>query len=422
MAAAVAAALTTPTAKRYQLTIGGLDVLLQPGNPGNLYGVPIDSITIDWQGAGDVSALTCVLEDPAGVLAPTPDALDAAEVVMWNLVDGVPYFGGYLMDLRPSQVGTVMRYDVTCVGYEAILDWAQLDHDVTLPIGMAALDAVLAIAGQATPLYGLRVIGNAASIFSSDTAGVANLVDAAASGTLTLTYAVTIKAGATLRSALGQLLAATWTIAGAGINRVQATVTVDFLKQLRVQNAFATGNGYADVRQLSIAPTGADAAATDLQPERDLHDVIRAVFILGANAAGTGTVTDGTGKPGRTAYLNDPLVDSAAKLADRGGAYLAAVAAAWRGSFAIDSWTPVVDADVGPGPRQVRVDGPVDLTGYSWVGPAPRSYAIASITRTFPGGTFERWDVQYGGRAPSAMALIRRLVAGSTTQAAQQRP
>lgn len=412
----LASALNPATAKRYALTINGLDVLLQPGQQGNAYGVPLDTVKVVWNGAGSVSSLTGRLDDPLALL-PAADLLDHATVELWNLTDNVPYFGGFLTNLLPRQNATTIQLDMTCTGYETILDWAQLEADIVIPIGTTMSDAALTLAAAATPTYGLRAftIGTASEV-SGPIAKLAPISPP------TLSYAVTVTAGTTLRAALTQLASAFYSANLFG--GVDLSITVDFLRGLRIANRNGVTGGYADARTLTLAPTGADAPAADIHPERDVNDVVRSVFVKGANAAGTGTVTDGSGKPGRTAYLNDPDIDSAAKLADKGGGYLLPFAASWRGSVAVESWTPIVGADVGSGPKQVRVDGPIDLSSstYAWMSSSSRVYSIAQLTRTFLGGTLERWDIQYGGRAASAMSLLQRRITGSITKAASQRP
>jgi hypothetical protein len=386
-AAIIAAALSTPRALRASLWIASNDVLKQPGMTGNGYGVPIETIEVDEQGPGGISSLTFTIDDPTGT-ATLPQ--DGDEVRFHDHVANLPYFGGLISSwaVRPGFGGQGRSIDVRCDGYEVILDWAIIPVDMTFATGTLPADAVQGLIGNAQGQGALRD-GMVLLTGSSQAHPISSF------GTTTpLPYAVTVTAGTSLRAAIDQVTAPNAASRG-GFN---ALCTVDFYRGVRLFEDSPFGSLATDYLDLTVTDTTAGPrAAENLRHQTDATSIVRGVYVTGANAAGTGFLGDGSGKPGRIAYLTDSTIDTAAKLLDAQQTYLNATVLRTSGDLALTDWTP--PGEVRPGSLLILTDAATGASGM---------YRIMQITKRFTGAR-ESWRIAYGKLRPSATALIRNL-------------
>jgi hypothetical protein len=212
----------------------------------------------------------------------------------------------------------------------------------------------------------------------------------------TLQVAVTIPGGTTLREAIRQL-------AGA-MNSTTPTYkwawTVDLWDGLRL---------YKDD---GANPTISDYSGwlanddTPLNPAEPLTYGIDAAGYRGVIVKGTGVtqyVEDGTGKVGPIGLLTDSTITTAAQALAAGLAFLAGYASPVRGTVGYTdvNLTTYGMTNAHPGSSIQILDTRVGL--------ATVAFTVSSIAKTFNPSGRENWVVGYGGVAPSAMALMRRL-------------
>ena len=392
--ALIATQLTDHSSRNKTLTLAGLDLIFQPAQQGNAYGIPIASIEVDEQGPGGVSTIKFDFSDPNGA-GPTPN--DGDELWYWDCITDVPLFGGFVSkwSSRPMANGQGRIVSIEGVGFESILDWAVLTSDLAIPLGTSLQAAIQSCAANAEGTGSLRAFGG---VTSSQAKPVAKLL---VGGWLPpdgpTVYAITIAAGTSLREALRLVAQATATIGSASPANPQ--FTVDFYRGLRAMPDSAAASWASDYATLAVTDTVAGANAADgLEHETDATQIVRGIYIKGANAAGSGLMTDGSGKPGRIAYLEDASIDTAAKLASAQVSYLNQFVVAQRGQFDLRDWTPTAGVRVGS--LLVLTDAQANATG---------TYRLMQITKTFNKSGRENWSLTYGGLRPSAAALIRRL-------------
>jgi hypothetical protein len=124
-----------------------------------------------------------------------------------------------------------------------------------------------------------------------------------------------------------------------------------------------------------------------------------AVYIVGGNPAGSGWYTDGTGiTSGPRNIITDSTSTTAAAAAVIAQNYFTQQITQFRGSFSLNAFVP---------PTTWHAGSLVQITD-ALAGLSGQTFRIASITKTFnPGGT-QNWRVQFGGLAPSSLALLRR--------------
>lgn len=394
LAAPIALLLTDHTTRRASLTIGGMDVLLPSGTTGNQVGVPLSSITVDVASPGDVSSIGFKYEDPTGTgILPS----DGDELQFWDRAADIPLFAGWVddWDIEPAFGGVGRVITISGVGFEIILDWAILPVAVTIVAGTTLTAAIQSIAAQAEGTQGLRTFSSGQPLASQ--AGPVSRMGFVSSSPLA--YDVAIAAGTSLREAL-RLVAQS---AQAGLVDPYSTAyfTVDFYRGLRAMSATEVAQMSSDWTGLTVTDTYAGAnVAAGLDHETDASQVVRGVFVAGANAAGTGLLMDGTGKPGRIAYISDSSIDTATKLLNAQTAYLGAFRTLKRGTFYLEDWAP------GQTPAATITTGSV-LTLTDAATGASGDFRIMAIRKTFSGSR-ETWRISYGGRRPTASNLIRR--------------
>lgn len=413
LAPTVAAALTDPTIVRARaLTIGGWDVLLSPGKTG--LGVPIESIRVTNMGPGGVSSLSATIEDPlkeisyATGTAGFDSLIPGLPVILSNLTTGKTIFRGMLMtwSYRPREGGQGRYIDIEATGVEAWLDWAKMPAALMIPAGTDFSTAIQSVVAQSTGVPGLRAssagpggIGTGGTNANTTISNLANTTDPS----FTLGTAVTITAGATLREALGRITAAViqsiTTVHGFSLTAV-VRVTIDEDYGLRVYGSIVPPSDWSSLTA-NDSPTGTNTAA-NLNSRVDYSGVPHSVLVAGANAAGSGIVSDGTGFPGPIAFLSDSTIDSAAKLADAGLAYLAGVGAAVNGSMTIESFIPTSTIHVGMSVT-LTSDTNVPTIGQF------NSAFFGQLDRTFQGGGLETWGVTFGSTERAFTSEVRRL-------------
>lgn len=387
LGAVVGAALNTAAVRVKGLYLDGLDVIKEPATPAR-YGVPIESIDLTETAAGSISSMTFLIEDTGLVV----DVADGMEVRFHDIARDEPLFTGYLdsFSIRPME-GDQGRYiEVTCVGVEAMLDWALLPADQTfaadVPVQVAAQSIVASVIG----LRELRALcANVGGSSQANPVG-GNLVSGWNLGSV-----VTVPQGTSMREALRLVMAQ---VPGTALEPVWVA-TVDFWRGLRVYRQGTNGVSATDYASFSISNTpGGFKQTTDLNYALDAGQA-RGVFIIGGNAAGTGLVTDGSGKAGPISAFTDTDIDTAAKLAAAGAAYLADYTAALRGSY---RWVDrVPESLVRPGSSVTITDARAGLTS--------AQFRIGSISKTFNPSGRENWTVYFGGTIPSMTSLARRL-------------
>lgn len=399
--ALVATQLTDHSSRVAMLTIAGVDVIRQPGAGGNKYGVPTDSISVDEQAAPGVSTLAFRIEDALGT-GPVPSAGD--EVQYWDLVNDVPYFGGWVttpVGIRDFGGGQGRAIDVSCVGFESILDWAVLTADLVIPMDPGGTvnrlrDAIQLVAANCEGIGALRTFSSGAT--SGSQAQPVGALDGYKGAFAGLGYPVTITAGTSLREAINQLIKAASSKTTQQFDPMSpnAVFTIDFYRGLRVT---VSGRG-GDYTDLTVTDTTAGVVVADgLKHETEVGEIVRGVYVKGLNAGVSGYMGDGSGKPGRIAYVSDDTIDTAAKLLDAQQTYLADFTATAGGSFDLSDWTPS-SSTIHPGSSLFLTDAATGATG---------TYRIASIGKTFNPSGRETWAIAYGRARPSLARAIRHL-------------
>ena len=362
---AVLGTIADTSARAHVLHMNG-DDLDVTGQNGASYMVPIESIEVEEQGPGGISSMSFSIRDPDRLI--TPVAM--ADVEFWDQVADLPIFRGFVQSW--SMRGIVERWiDIQCIGCEVLLDWMIMERDLTF----AALSKTAAgIQGCVANATGMGV---ALRAFSSSTnqgtqarpLGDLGLVVSINEGILA--NAVTVTAGMSLREAIRQLTDETIDSGAASkvSGDVVPKVTVDFWLGLRAWNDKPT-----DYDDLTVVDTvGAGIAATILDYDTDAAGVVRGVYVTGGNAAGTGLVTDGSGKPGPIATLDDSTILTTAKRDSVAIAYLSEHGVATRGSLTLERFT--ASANIRAGSRVVITNTQAGLSATPFV--------IASITKRF---------------------------------------
>lgn len=390
LGAVLAAALTDHSPRIFGLWVNGLDVLKQPGDGGNLYGVPVEGIDVTEAGPGGVSSMRFSIEDPLGQVGIPPKG---SNVRYHDLANDHPEFTGYVqaVSVRPHSGRQGRFLDVEAVGVEAILDWV-LAPATTYPASTfqahlwqsAAQYSPLRVAWQqpapgqgtqAAPI-GANAGGAAGPVFTSNLATLRETIQAI--------YTSVPQAPETPQ----------------GI-----AVTVDFTFGLRVWFLDTFGSvtlgAPDDYATMTIVDTVAGPLrAEDLKYDLTYLDAPVAAYVTGAGGTVYGPFSDGTGNQGPQVSISDTSVTSAAQAASVAQAYLGVRAAAVRGSFRLNDWMPGA-ANYRAGSKVVITDAAVSLVA--------GSFTIYQIAKTYHGDGAESWVVSFGGLAPSGMTLVRRL-------------
>lgn len=382
--AILGAALQGATPAVRSLFVGGLDVLREPGAAGGTaYGTVLGSVEVREAGPGGVSSLEAEVDDPSSELSFT----DGVVVSMWDQVNDWPIFTGFLDNYSalPAFGGTGRVWKLSAIGVEAVLDWMVIPEDLTFPAGPTwdIGEVVQALCGQALGV-GVPLRTGSAGISSSIEFPV--VFEGA-----TLAAPLEVKAGDSLREAIRKAVAC--------IVAPDTRFTVDQYYGLRIDSLFS------GVSSLSLNDgTGGTLKMANLEYAIDAT-APRAVFITGANAAGTGLVGDGSGRPGAIAQYSDDTIDTADKLLNAGRAYLAEFAPKLRGSFDLEDVDPAALQFAGV--SRFCALSSVFLTVAS-IGITAEAFDVFGITRKF-GPTLDTLTVEFGGLAPRMTSAMRRL-------------
>lgn len=392
-AAVVATQLTDRSAHPWSLTINGLDVVKNPGTGGNTFGVPIESIDVTSAVPGAVSSMRFRIEDPASEV-PLPSAGDW--VLLWDNTNNKPAFRGWVMTPTVTVFGVGRAIDVVCQGVEALLDWAKTTADLTFT---TTLDWIwyahniaqsLVYQAEGLPDNVRAFYTDPGSNYGSQSYPIANCEQ------LGTGASVTIPAGTSLRDAITAAVYATMASGAAGLppnlSRVPM-VSVDYWMGIRVWMGFPATptNVPSDYATLTVTDTvGGTIRSEGLQHSVDGGGILRGVYVKGGNVAGTGLVTDGSGKPGRIEYLADSTILTQAARDSLAKGRIAASVAQVAGSFTLADWTPTAD---------VVAASPLVLTDVQ--AGVSSTYRIAGITRMFNDSGRETWTVSYGVMPPS---------------------
>lgn len=386
VAAILAAALTDHSARSKGLYLDGLDVIVAPGT--RSYGVPIETIEVEENGPGGVSAMQFAIDDPLKLVT----VAEGMAVRYVDLVNDYTIFDGWVShwDVVPDFGQQGRTIVVSCDGVEILLDWAKVVGTFTFPVGSSGAAAAQALVAACSS-GPIRAFVSSA-VQSTQAQPIASNPQ--------LTVDVTT-GGKSLRECLRDVLSACTQSTGG--TSTGSTFTLDFDFGLRVWTVPLGLELPLDWGQLTLSDVGANNPE-GLTASIDTSPVIRAVYITGGNAAGTGWVTDGTGLPGETVIgPTDATILTAEARQAAGAAYLAQFAVTIRGTLTLQDRAPATTVHAG---------GRLNLTNAAagLAASAPdTSYRIGSIRKRFLPSTRETWEITYGGLAPSAARLMRRL-------------
>ncbi len=419
MSGVIATQLTDHATRYKTLKVDGLDVLTPYPGWATSYGVMMETLQVTEEGPGGVSSMHFTIWDPRIQLAISTSAL----VEFWDLSHtpatlpagavGRPLFLGFIQNINLRPEGPGRYIDIDCIGVEAVLDWMVVPT-YTIPDGTGQAAAVQSLVYNATGIgFPLRASSSSVATFgdqptpvSADTIG------------LSLQYDVVVADGSSLRQAIADVFAACDSgMAGVGLMS-GAFATVDFYGGLRTIEAFVSINdlfvpaGVVGVYEPADYATGLQSINTmagqyqtsSMDFSIDVSGSVRGVYIRGANAAGSGLVSDGSGAIGPISYLSDDTSTTAAIRNAIAVDYLSRFALSIRGSFTYDDVATAV-LDKGPRPPSYWYFGPDGQTFNETI-----ALPIASISKTFyAGGVKERWTVAVGGLPPSMVKQTRRL-------------
>lgn len=370
------------------LFFNGLDLVREPGNPGNLPGTPIKSISVREAGPGDVSSMSFTVNDPMGTWA-----LGPGRVEFWDLANSVPHFVGTVERYAVSPHGVGRDITVSCKGIEAVLDDTQTVRAYTA-VGAADINIdkeVQAVVSAAPPRVN-TVTGS--SDTGSATQGIGRCRDGGAAAVTTgLGNAAAIYS--TLRSAILAILAgAAWQEASGRVHQPFFYVTVDWFNQLRMWTE--VGGQPSDYSTLTVTDTyGSALVATDLAFETQV-DGVTEVYVTGG--ASDIPVSAGAVYPGRMATTAASYISGDGSGAQAAGEdYLGTQNAEEHGTFRLE--------DMATAPANVHAGGLLALTDAT--AGISGTYRIRSITKTYT-GTRQTWAVEFGGELDS---LVTRLAA-----------
>jgi hypothetical protein len=358
-AAVIATTVTTPETTPFRLFVAGEDIYagLQ---------------SLEWEHAGSNGA--------AALRANHYDATEAfslpghGEVRYWDQANDVDLFGGYLMGRTASPIPSVTTGRMTqlvATDYSIELD-RNLVTGISYPAGLSDQAIIQGLCGNF--LKG-TVSFFAATVAETNTSMPAMVFDMQS-----------------LRSALEQVATAA---NGDGLGERQ--VWVDASRRLRYRRTSATSAPYTIT---DGAESGSDKQPETMDLVNDDSAIITAVYIIGANAAGSGWVVNGAnvqryGWRGDT--LNVPDSDTAAKRDAYGQSYLQLRSApVRRGTFTItatDGWA---------------ADQNVTITNGT-LGLSAESFLIKHVTvRVLPTATALVHTIEFGARKPGRAAPVGR--------------
>jgi hypothetical protein len=360
---AVLGTIADTSARAHVLRMGGEDLDVTNQN-GSSYMVPIESISIEEEGPGGISGMSFSIRDPLKLV--TPVAM--AEVEFWDQTADLPIFRGFVQSWSMS--GIVERWiDIQCIGVEVVLDWMVIPT-LTIPAGTSTNTAIQACYAAATGVGVSLRTGTSTSDNGTRTNPIGEL------GPFATTSEDVVIAGDSLREAIRRVIDVSPVASigpGGPFGQYYGVFTVDFWLGLRVWLGPANQipNDYAT---LTVVDTvGSGTAATVLDFENDAGGIVRGVYVKGGNAAGTGLVSDGSGKPGPIAMLDDATILTSAARDSAAKAYLTDKSLATRGSITLERFS--TSANVRAGSRLTITNTQAGLSA--------ADYPIARIVKRF---------------------------------------
>lgn len=404
--ALIATQLTDRGARARRLNIGGLDVLKPYGSTWTTqYHVPIESIALTEEGAGAVSSLTFDIEDPRIELP----LAEGSDVEFWDITNDRPLFAGFLQAFTPRPDGVNRTIGIRSVGIEVLLDW-MLVPALTIPAGTDQVAAIQSIVANATGVgwpvraFAFWSIGTGYSAVSSQAFPIAVGTD------YTLDYDLVLD-GDSVRGAIAKVFTSSVSASGPPKGSLATNgglVTIDYYGGLRVIPTYLSGGLTAvylpaDYDDLDISNTSSGArAVAGLDMTIDASGIVRAVYVKGGNAAGSGLVSDGSGIPGPVSTISDATSLDGTKRNNIAGDYLLEFSQSPRGQAPLFMSPADLASNYRPG-------GTVTFAADGQTFNDETTFVIASIRKTFLGNGNQNWTVSFGGHKPSAMKQLRRL-------------
>lgn len=379
------------TARSYGIYMAGWDLVMM---------VPIDSVRVIEAGPNGVSSMDFTIEDPDKIITLQP----FTEIVFrWQASEQI-LFRGYIdhWSDHPDFGGVGRAFDVSCSGVEIWLDWLVVYPAITygkISGGHDFNEFIVSYFAQIsnTPIHGFVDLTGS----SGPVKGIANRQsEGNAIGNRTATDGSYI--GVTVREMVNQAVALS--TSPTTFDPADSLWTVDFDMGFRfwgnyTTSAFTNYDTPSDYTTLTIVDTSAGTTvAANLKWDVLPTDITRTVYIKGFDAASSGIFTDGTGLPGKQAYVNDVTITTAADATARALSVLRTGYISIRGSLDLEDWTPATT--IHPGSLLDLTDASTGATGI---------YRIFQIEKTFNSSGRQNWTVSFGGLPPSAMALTRKL-------------
>lgn len=389
----LATALSPGTAKGFGIFLDGFDVSGEPATPSR-YGVPRESIEVTETGRWGVSSMSFDIDDTALVV----NVVDGMEVRFELFFPSVATiaFRGWVdhYSIRPAFGDQGRTISITATGAEALLDWALIPLDMSFPTGAKVGPCIQSLVANSIGSGPLLALASATGQSTTD-GGISQFVNV----TTGLVDAVTISAGTSLGEAIRQVIASSDYAPLADL----INFTVDFNFSLRAYEVSQVAGVITNHRSDASLITLTDSPGAAQPGENVTYDVTaasqRGVFVKGFNAAGTGTLMDGTGRVGPIAYVSDDTSDSAISLQTIATDYLRRATTGLNGHFALTNITPAT---------YVQPDGILTVTD-ARLGLAATQFYIGPITRHWPGAALVDMEVSFGGPPPSGAALLRQL-------------
>lgn len=394
LGAILGAALTTPASRAWGIWIDGNDYASTPGTNGHRIGVPVDSVELDLEGPGGVSAARFSIDDPDRILTLS----EGQRVQFVDFTRNVIRFAGWIQSWSVRPLGISRVHDVQAQGYEAVLDWAFIPGTVVVPALTNTNAACMQMISAAVFPPGAQVRAYT-PVGDPDNGDATTPIGSLFVFGYKTTQDVTVS-DTSLRDALKAVTQVSGIPNGGDPEAYTITnlpITVDFQGGIRLYwdrpNDWATLTAHSGF--------GSTTVPADPQYLRDAGGAFHAVYVVGGNAAGTGLVSDGSGITGPIGRLNDSSITTAAGKRAAALAFMAARSGLGRAPLELESFNP--SAGHVPGTKLSLRDAQLGIE------PAT-TFVLGAATITFEaGGTRENWKITAGGLRPSAATYIRRL-------------
>lgn len=399
----IATQLTDRSVRYWRLNIAGLD--MTGVGSAYRYAVRRQSIVVEENGPGGVSSMHFTIADP--LLQCT--LVEGDPVEFWDITLDRPNFLGFLQSVNVVSTAVGRELEITCIGIEALLDWMVMTP-LTIPAGTDGSAAYQSCYYNATGVgWSIRAFGSG---IGTDIFGTQEAPLQRTGLGLGLGYDVVFEGGESLRQAMTAVGAA-WVVGNLSNDPIVG-VTIDFYSGLRSHYPSSTSvpNHFVLTQSLdmdnllvedTMSPTAGRLQSGGVDLALDFGGVVRGVYITGANAAGSGLVSDGTGIPGPVHSLSDDSSTSVDIRNHLGASYLA--------QFSESARIGTRFMPIDPTWLSTKNVRPGSLTrfypdGQTWQ--EQTLYSVLSIRKTWPVEDLENWTVGVGGFAPSFVSSNRR--------------